>query len=122
MNLRNRVQLIGNLGADPKVTNFESGNKIARISVATTDVYKRGNEFIKDTQWHSVILWGKHAEIAEKNLTKGIEVVIDGRIGQRSYTDKQGVKRFITEITANTMIYNKKIQDLQFEKQTNKSA
>ncbi len=122
MNLRNRVQLIGNLGTDPKVTNFESGNKQARFSVATTDVYKKGNEFIKDTQWHNVVLWGKTAEIAEKNLSKGIEVVIDGRISQRSYTDKEGINRYITEIIGTTIIYNKKIQGLEFENQSKQSA
>ncbi|MDR2010245.1 MAG: single-stranded DNA-binding protein [Bacteroidales bacterium] len=104
MNLRNRVQLIGNLGSVPVIKNFESGNKLTRFTLATSDVYKKDNKYVKDTQWHIIVAWGKIAEIAEKNLTTGSEVVIDGRLTQRSYTDKNGTKQYITEVVANTIL------------------
>jgi single-strand DNA-binding protein len=108
MNLRNRVQLIGNLGANPQVRVFENGNKMVRFTVATTDVYKKDDKLIKETQWHNVVTWEKTAEIAEKNLIVGSEVVIDGRLIQRSYLDKDGVKKYITEVVANTIMFTHK--------------
>lgn len=104
MNLRNRVQLIGNLGANPSIREFEKGNKVAKFSIATTDIYKRDKEYIKDTQWHNIVAWGKNAEIAEKNLSVGSEVVIDGRLTQRSYIDKNGIKQYIYEIIAEIIL------------------
>ena len=105
MTLKNRVQLIGNLGAAPEVKNLDNGNKMARFTVATSDKYlnKKG-EKVNETQWHNVVIWGKLAGIAEKYLEKGSQVVIDGKLTTRNYTDKEGVKKYFTEIVANEML------------------
>ncbi|HWY11354.1 MAG TPA: single-stranded DNA-binding protein [Bacteroidia bacterium] len=111
MTIKNRVQLIGNLGAAPEVKNLDNGNKMARFTVATSDNYtnKKG-EKVNETQWHNIVIWGKLAGIAEKYLEKGSQVIIDGKLTTRNYTDKEGVKKYFTEIIANEllMIDNKK--------------
>ncbi len=77
--LKNKVQLIGNLGAAPEIKNIDGGKKLARFSIATSESYKNAKgERIKDTQWHSVIAWGKTAEVCEKYLAKGSEVAVEG--------------------------------------------
>ncbi|WP_340075877.1 single-stranded DNA-binding protein [Leptobacterium sp. I13] len=97
--LRNSVQLIGNLGNDPEIINLDSGKKLAKFSIATNESYKNAQgEIVKDTQWHSIIAWGKTASIIEKYLSKGKEVAIEGKLQSRSYEDKEGVKRSVTEI------------------------
>ena len=105
MTIKNRVQLIGNLGAAPEVKNLDNGNKMARFTVATSDNYtnKKG-EKVSDTQWHNIVIWGKLAGVAEKFLEKGSQVVIDGKLTTRNYTDKEGVKKYFTEIVANEML------------------
>lgn len=110
-NLRNKVQLIGNLGNTPEVINLETGKKLAKFSIATNESYKNAQgEQIKDTQWHNVIAWGKTADIIEKYLEKGNEVAVEGKLVNRSYNDKDGNKRYITEIVVNEllMLGNKK--------------
>lgn len=103
--LRNKVQLIGNLGKAPEVKNTESGKKLAKFSVATNETYKNAKgEKVTDTQWHNVIAWGTTAEFAEKYLDKGSEVVIDGKLMNNTYTDKDGVKRYNTEIQVNEIL------------------
>ena len=103
--LRNKVQLIGNLGNAPEVRNTESGKKLVRFSVATNEVYNNSRgEKVKETQWHSLIAWGKTAEIVEKYLTKGIEVVVEGKLLNRNYTDKNDVKRYVTEIVVSELV------------------
>ncbi len=98
-NLRNRVQLIGNLGIDPEIVKFENGRKLTRFSLATTDVYYDNNgEKKEDTQWHNVVGWGSLAEISEKYLKKGSGIAVDGKIVYRNYDDKDGQKKYITEI------------------------
>ncbi len=100
-NVRNRVQLVGNLGSAPELKTLEN-NKLARFSVATTEYKKnKAGESINETHWHHVVAWGKLAEMAEQNFQKGSRVFIDGKLVNRSYTDKQGNKRYITEIVAN---------------------
>ncbi len=97
--LRNRVQLIGKLGADPDIKNFDSGKKLAHFSIATNETYRNTQgEKVTETQWHSVIGWGKLADIAEKFLKKGKEVAVEGKIVTRSYTDKEGNKKYVTEV------------------------
>lgn len=104
-NLRNKVQLIGNLGNDPEIKIFDSGKKKVKLSLATSDNYKNANgEKVEQTQWHTVIGWGKTAEIAEKYLKKGSEVAIDGKLQYRSYDDSSGDKRYITEIMINELV------------------
>ncbi|MES2138102.1 MAG: single-stranded DNA-binding protein [Bacteroidota bacterium] len=103
--LRNKVQLIGNLGMAPEIKTLESGRKLAKMSIATNESYKNAKgEFVKETQWHNLIAWGKTAEIIEKYLKKGSEVAIDGKLINRNYTDKEGVKRYITEIEVNEVL------------------
>ncbi|MBL0145906.1 MAG: single-stranded DNA-binding protein [Chitinophagaceae bacterium] len=103
--LRNKVQLIGNLGNAPEVKTTENGKKLARFSMATneTDTGRTGRKET-ETTWHNIIAWGKVADIAEKFLTKGKEVALEGKLVNRSYTDKEGVKRYITEIQINELL------------------
>jgi single-strand DNA-binding protein len=104
-NLRNKVQLIGHLGGNPEVKNLEGGKTLAKFSVATNDTYKNAKgEKVEDTQWHNVITWGKTAEIAEKYLKKGSEVAVEGKLTSRSYEDKEGQKKYITEVVVNEIL------------------
>ena len=103
--LKNKVQLIGHLGNQPDVRNTESGKKWARFSVATNEVYRNAKgEKVTETQWHNLVAWGKVAEIAEKFLTKGSEVAIEGKLINRNYTDKEGIKKYITEVQVNEVL------------------
>ena len=103
--LRNKVQLIGNLGNNPEIITLDSGKKLAKFSIATNESYKNSEgEKITDTQWHNVIAWNKTAEIIEKHLEKGNEVAIEGKLTSRSYEDKEGVKKYITEIVCNELL------------------
>jgi single-strand DNA-binding protein len=97
--LKNKVQLIGNLGGKPEVKQTESGKKLATFSIATSEIYRNAKgEKVTETQWHRVVAWGKIAEIVEKYLDKGREVAIEGKLITRSYTDKAGIRKFITEV------------------------
>lgn len=97
--LRNSVRLIGNLGHNPDVNETSNGKKVARFSIATSETFRNDTgERVTETQWHTVIAWGKQAEIAEKYLYKGSEVAVEGKLSSRSYNDTEGVKRFTTEI------------------------
>lgn len=103
--LRNKVQLIGNLGNNPEIRTLEDGKKMARFSVATNENYRNTNgEKITETQWHNLVAWGKVAEIAEKLLQKGSEVAIEGKLMSRNYTDKEGIKKYVTEIQVNEVL------------------
>jgi single-strand DNA-binding protein len=103
--LKNKVQLIGNLGNTPEIKTLETGKKMARFSVATNEIYRNANgEKITDTQWHNLVVWGKMADIAEKYLAKGREVLIEGKIVNRSYNDKEGQKKYVTEIQVNELL------------------
>ena len=103
--LRNKVQLIGNLGNDPEIINLESGKMLAKFSIATNENYKNADgEKITDTQWHNVVVWGKTASIVEKYLTKGKEVAVEGKLTNRSYETKDGEKRYVTEIVCNELL------------------
>ena len=103
--LKNKVQLIGNLGNAPEIKNIESGKKMARFSIATNENYRNAKgEKVTETTWHNLVAWGKVAEIAEKYLTKGKEVVIEGKLVNRSYNDKDGNKKYITEVVVNELL------------------
>ena len=103
--LRNKVQLIGNLGQDPEIINLESGKKLARFTLATNESYKNTNgEKITDTQWHQIVAWGKTADIIEKYVVKGKEVAIDGKLTTRTWEDKDGMKRYTTEVVCNELL------------------
>lgn len=103
--LKNKVQLIGHLGAAPEVKTLENGNTLAKMRIATNEVYKNAQgEKVTDTQWHNVIAWGKTAEIAGRFLAKGSEIMIEGRLTYREYTGQDGQKRTSTEIVANELM------------------
>lgn len=108
--LRNRVQLIGNLGSAPEIKIFDGNKKVAKLSIATTEKYKNPKgEWISDTTWHYLTAWGNQAEFAEKFLEKGSEVAIEGKLKNSTYTDKEGVKRTSTDIHVNEfMMFGKK--------------
>ena len=101
-NLKNSVRLIGNLGQNPEVKETTNGKKLAKFSVATNESYRDENgKEVKETMWHNLTVWGKQADIADKYLKKGSEVAIEGKLSNRNYTDKDGVKRYVTEIIVN---------------------
>ncbi|WP_055447118.1 single-stranded DNA-binding protein [Lacinutrix mariniflava] len=103
--LRNKVQLIGNLGKDPEIVNLESGKKLAKFTLATNESYKNAQgEKITDTQWHQIVAWGKTADVIEKYVTKGKEIAIDGKLTTRSWEDKDGIKRYTTEVVCNELL------------------
>ena len=103
--LKNHVQLIGNVGQEPTITNLESGKKVARFSIATNEYYKDAKgEKQTETNWHTVVAWGKTAEIIKKFVGKGKEVGVTGKLKSRSYEDKEGIKRYVTEIEANEIL------------------
>ena len=103
--LKNKVQLIGNLGNAPEIKSIESGKKMARFSIATNENYRNAKgEKVTETTWHNLVAWGKVAELAEKFLQKGTEVVIEGKLINRSYTDKDGNKKYISEVQVNELL------------------
>lgn len=104
MNMKNHVQLIGRLGANPEMKILENGTKVARFSVAVTETYttKKG-EKVNDVQWHSIVAWGSLANVAERILHKGTQVTVDGKLFNRTFTSKDGMKRNITEIIASEL-------------------
>ena len=103
--LRNSVHLIGNLGMDPEVKEVSNGNKMARFSLATSETYKNQNgEKVEETQWHNLVIWGKLAGVAEKYLKKGKRIAIEGKLNNRSYDDKNGTKKYFTEIVVNDLL------------------
>lgn len=110
--LKNKIQLLGHLGGQPEVRTTQSGQKMARMRVATNEAYRNAaGEKVTDTQWHTCIAWGKTADIAEQFLHKGSEVMLEGRLQYREYVDKDGNQRTAAEITiANLLLMDKKAQ------------
>lgn len=105
MSLRNKVTLIGHTGKEVEIFNFENGNKQATVSIATNDYYTKANgEKVEETQWHNLVAYGKTAEIMEKYMPKGKEIAVEGKLTYRSYDDKDGVKRMITEIRVEELV------------------
>lgn len=105
-NLRNRVQLIGHLGQDPEIKTLESGKKVANFTIATNDSFKNTEgQKVEETTWHNIVAWNGLAERAARFLKKGKEVAIDGRIVYKSYEDKKGMTRYVTEIVLNDMLF-----------------
>ncbi|TCI84902.1 single-stranded DNA-binding protein [Tenacibaculum sp. M341] len=103
--LKNKVQLIGNLGNKPEIRILDSGKKLAKFSLATNETYKNNRgEKITDTQWHNVIAWNKTADIIESYVNRGDEVAIEGKLTSRSYETNEGEKRYITEIVCNEIL------------------
>ncbi len=103
--IKNKVQLIGNLGQDPEIVTLENGNKLAKFSIATNESYKnKEGEKVTETQWHNVVAWGKTAEIVENYLAKGKEVAVEGKLMHRTYETKEGEKRYVTEVRCNELL------------------
>jgi len=103
--LRNCVRLVGNLGMDPEVRNFDNNKKLTRLTIATNESYKNDKgEKVTETQWHNLVMWGVQAKLAEDMLKKGDEVVMEGRLVNSNYTDKNGIKRYGCEIVVNEFL------------------
>jgi len=103
--IRNKVQLIGNLGQNPEVKTFDNGKILAKFSLATTDSYRDpAGKKIKETQWHNIVAWGNLAKIAEKYLTKGSEIAVEGKLTHSAYDDKNGKKSYSTEVVLSDLV------------------
>lgn len=104
MSLRNKVSLIGHTGKEVEIINFENG-KLAKVTLATNDYYTNAaGEKVEETQWHNLVVNGKLADIMEKYVTKGKEIAVEGKIVYKSYDDKDGVKRYTTEIRVEELV------------------
>jgi single-strand DNA-binding protein len=101
----NKVILVGNLGRDPEVRTFPSGDKVANVTIATTDKWrdKQSNEMREATEWHRIVFNGRLAEIVEQYLRKGSQIYVEGSLRTRKWTDKDGIEKFTTEIRADQM-------------------
>ncbi|WP_281634259.1 single-stranded DNA-binding protein [Flavobacterium luteolum] len=103
--IRNKVQLIGNVGNDPEIKTLESGRKLAHLTIATNEIYRNDKgEKVEQTEWHRITAWGKTAEIIEKYVVKGREIAVEGKLTHRSYDDKNGEKRYITEVVIDEIL------------------
>lgn len=99
-----KLILVGNVGSDPEVRHFEGGNIVANFSLATSEKYKnKEGETVTETEWHKIVVWKGLAEIAEKYVKKGNLLYIEGKLKSRSWNDKDGVKRYSTDVIADTM-------------------
>ncbi len=104
-NLKNRVQLIGNIGKEPQIKTFDSGKTMASFSLATSETYLDQNgKKVQDTQWHQLVAWGKTASYVESYLEKGNRIAVEGKLTHRSYVDKDGNTRYITEVLVNEIL------------------
>ena len=105
MGIKNKVQLVGNVGQEPSITELENGKKLARIKLATHEHLKSGKGERKvNTHWHNLVAWGKVAGFMENHVNKGREIAIEGKLTSRSYTDKQGNKRHIAEVVVSEIL------------------
>ena len=103
--LRNRVQLIGNVGSAPEILTLESGRKLAKFSIATDEIYKNAQgEKITETQWHNVVAWGSTADFIENFVQKGKQIGIEGKLVNRSYENKEGDRKYVTEVVCNELL------------------
>lgn len=99
MSIKNKVQLIGNVGQDPKITTFEDGKKVASFSLATNETYKDSNGEKKTrTDWHNLVAWGNITSVIEKYVAKGKEIAVEGKLRTRSYTTEDGAKKTVIEV------------------------
>ena len=103
--MKNKVQLIGHVGQEPEIKTFEGGKKLANITLATNENYTNNKgEKVEQTEWHRITAWGKLADLIDKYVIKGKEIAIEGKLTHRSYDDKDGNKRYITEIVATELL------------------
>lgn len=107
--LKNNVQISGNVGKAPEILTLSTGKKLAKFSIATRETFTNSKgEKVTDTQWHNVVAWGKMAELVEKKVPKGKEIEIEGKLSSRSYEDKNGIKKYITEIVCRELVLPEK--------------
>lgn len=112
MRTLNKVQLIGRLGTDPETKRFEDGNMVTNFALATNESYKdKTGNLVESTDWHNIVIWRKLAEIADTYLKKGSQVYLEGKLKTRSYDDKDGNKRYVTEVLADNLIMLDKKQE-----------
>ena len=103
--LKNKVQLFGNVGNAAEIKTFDGGKKLATFSIATSEIRKNEKgEKVKETQWHRLVAWGKIAELVEKYTEKGSEIMIEGKLINRSYVNKVGEKKYITEVEVKELL------------------
>ena len=103
--LKNKVQLIGNIGNDPEIKTVGNDRKLAKFAIATNENYRnQKGEKVQETQWHNVVAWGKLAGLVEQLLSKGRQVMVEGKLTTRSYEDKSGAKKYVTEVVATEML------------------
>lgn len=103
--LRNSVRLVGHLGMDPEVKNFDNNKQLARLSLATNESYKNDKgERVTETQWHNLVVWGNQARFVGDQLKKGDEIAIEGKLATRGWVDKEGNKRYTTEVVVSEFI------------------
>ncbi|MFZ5941393.1 MAG: single-stranded DNA-binding protein [Bacteroidota bacterium] len=108
----NKVVLIGNVGRDPETRYLDKDTAVSRFTLATSETYRtREGEKVTNTEWHNIVLWRGLATVAEKYVRKGSQIYIEGKIKTRSYDDKDGVKKYVTEIVADNMVLLGKRQD-----------
>jgi single-strand DNA-binding protein len=119
--LRNKVSLIGRLGANPEVVTFETGKTLARFTVATNESYKLNGVWQEQTQWHTINAWGKVAQRMQKTLHKGQEIVLEGRLVNQNYETKNGEKRFVTFVEVNEFLVLKAANEKTLGKTTQKT-
>ncbi|MFL0683422.1 MAG: single-stranded DNA-binding protein [Algoriphagus aquaeductus] len=120
--LRNKVQLIGRLGDKIEIKTLESGKVVGRVNIATNEVYRNAKgEKVTETTWTNLVIWGKNAEILDKYTDKGSEIAVEGKLSNRSYTDKNGEKKYITEVVVNEILLlggGSKVEKAQMEAAT----
>jgi len=103
--MKNRVLLIGNLGHDPETRTLDSGKRVSKFTLATSDTFKNGDgQKVTETTWHNIVAWNRLSDFASKYLKKGRQVYIEGKIAYRSYEDKTGITKYITEIVASNVL------------------
>jgi single-strand DNA-binding protein len=103
--LRNKVNLIGNLGVTPEIRTLEGGSKKASVTIATNESYKNAKgEKVTETQWHNLVAWGRNADLLEKYTKAGSRIAVEGRLVNRQWTDKTGQKRYTTEVVVNEIM------------------
>ncbi|MCX2836874.1 single-stranded DNA-binding protein [Salinimicrobium sp. MT39] len=107
--LKNNVQLSGNVGKTPEIITLSTGRKLAKFSLATRETYtNHKGEKVTDTQWHNIVAWGKMAEMVEQQVPKGREIELEGKLNSRSYEDKNGIKKYVTEVVCRELILPEK--------------
>ena len=118
----NKAILLGNLGKDPEMRRLDDGRAVANFSIATSESYKnKAGERVTNTEWHNIVLWSPLAEIAENYLKKGSQVYIEGKISNRSYEDKDGVKKYISEVVGRDITLLGRAPDSAGQNQTNET-